>query len=187
MEGMNGFEATRRIKRDNPHTQILALTVYDRPDYVFEMLRAGAAGYTLKKAAVRDLVSAIRAVHRGDSFLHPSVATPLIRAYLGRQGPETESAGAYGLSPRQLEVLRLITQGASNQMIANTLGLSIKTVQTHRAHLMERLQVHDRTGLVRYAIKLGLMDLGSETPEGVGGGSGVASFFDPPLPEERRS
>ena len=159
MPGMNGIEATRRIKANAPASAVLALTMYEDDQYFFEMLRAGASGYVPKRAAPDELVSAIRAVSRGEVFLYPSLAGRLVQDYL-RRGPagEGEPPGDE-LTPREQEVLTLIAQGFSNNEIADQLVISAKTVDRHRENLMRKLNLHNRVDLVKYALRKGLIGL----------------------------
>jgi two-component system, NarL family, response regulator NreC len=158
MPGINGIEATKQIKAALPTTHTLALTMHSDDSYVFQLLKAGASGYVLKRAAATDLVQAIRAARRGEAFLYPSVAKAVVADYLKRlesgEGRETYD----GLTDREKEILTLVAEGATNQEIAQKLYISVKTVQTHRAHIMEKLNLHDRTMLVRYAIRKGLIE-----------------------------
>jgi len=158
MPGMGGIEATQRLKAQHPEIQVLALTMHEDESYVFQLLRAGAAGYVLKRAAAQDLVQAVRAAARGEAFLYPSVARKVVEDYLKRVETGEERERYDGLTTREKEVLTLIAQGLSNQQIAEKLYISIKTVQTHRAHILEKLGLHDRTELVRYAIRKGLIE-----------------------------
>ncbi len=159
MPGMNGIEATRRIKANAPAAAVLALTMYEDDQYFFEMLRAGASGYVPKRAAPDELVSAIRAVSRGEVFLYPSLAGRLVQDYL-RRGPagEGEPPGDE-LTPREQEVLTLIAQGFSNNEIADQLVISAKTVDRHRENIMRKLNLHNRVDLVKYALRKGLIGL----------------------------
>jgi two-component system, NarL family, response regulator NreC len=158
MPGINGIEATKQIRAALPNTHTLALTMHSDDSYVFQVLKAGASGYVLKRAAATDLVQAIRAAWRGEAFLYPAVAKAVVADYLkrleGGEGRETYD----GLTDREKEILTLVADGATNQEIAQKLFISIKTVQTHRAHIMEKLNLHDRTMLVRYAIRKGLIE-----------------------------
>ncbi len=158
MPGMGGIEATKHVKERHPAVNVLALTMHEDESYVFQLLRAGASGYVLKRAAAQDLVQAVRAAARGEAFLYPSIARKVVEDYLKRveQGEERERYD--GLTEREREVLTLIAQGLTNQQIAQKLYISIKTVQTHRAHILEKLGLHDRTELVRYAIRKGLIE-----------------------------
>jgi len=159
MPGMNGIEATRRIKAEAPATAVLALTMYEDDQYFFEMLRAGASGYVPKRAAPDELVSAIRAAGRGEVFLYPSLAGRLVKDYLQR-GPAGESeAQNDDLTPREQEVLTLIAEGYSNNEIADRLVISAKTVDRHRENIMRKLNLHNRVELVKYALRKGLIAL----------------------------
>lgn len=157
MPDVSGIEATRRIRSELPTVQVMGLTMHEDESYVFELLKAGAAGYVLKRAAAEDLVAAVRAAHQGEAFLYPSVAKMVVQDFLQRATAQ-ETATLDGLTDREREVLTLIAEGLTNQEIAGRLFISIKTVQTHRAHIMEKLNLHDRTELVRYAIRKGLIE-----------------------------
>ncbi len=162
MPDMNGIEATRRIKAQHPDIAVLALTMHEDDQYFFEMLAAGASGYVPKRAAPNDLISAIHAVHGGGMFLFPSLARSLVQDYLQRHdqpGPPTTAQGLEDLTDREREVLALIAEGCTNQDIADTLVISIKTVNRHRENIMAKLNLHSRVELVRYAIEKGLIDL----------------------------
>lgn len=159
MPDLDGFEATRRIVQSCPATRVLVLTMYDSEEHFFEILKAGAVGYVPKKAAPTDLIAALRSVHAGGVFIYPTVARSLVNDFLRRSesGPEQASLG--GLSDRERQVLRMIAEGMSNRAIADTLVLSVKTVERHRANIMEKLGLHNRTALVKYAIRKGLVDM----------------------------
>ena len=157
MPGMGGIEATQLVKAKHPEVQVLVLTMHEDETYVFQLLRAGAAGYVLKRAAAQDLVQAVRAAAKGEAFLYPSIARKVVEDYLRRVETGEERERYDGLTTREKEILTLIAQGLSNQQIAEKLYISIKTVQTHRAHILEKLGLHDRTELVRYAIRKGLI------------------------------
>lgn len=154
---LNGLEATRQIKKEHPEIGVLVLTMHDSQEYVSQILRAGASGYVIKEAAASDLVSAIHAVHGGGAFLYPSVAKMLVDDYLRRVGAEGERYER--LTDREREVLQLIAEGHTNKEIADLLCLSVKTVQTHRAHIMEKLNLHDKGELIKYAIQRGIIEL----------------------------
>jgi len=156
---MDGFEATRQIKRALPQVAILALTMHESDEYFFKMLEAGASGYVPKKAAPTDLVAAIRTVHGGGVFLYPALAKSLVRDFMGRAAESGDRATLDGLTDREQEVLRLIADGLSNQEIADKLTISVKTVERHRANIMAKLNLHSRTELVKYAIRKGLIDV----------------------------
>lgn len=159
MPVMNGLDATREIKKTVPETHVVVLTMHDGEEYVLQILHAGASGYVLKRAVGSELLSAIRAVHQGGSYLHPTITKRIIDDYLRRLSEDAERANLDGLTERELQVLKLIAAGGTNHSIAEQLCLSIKTVQTHRTHIMEKLGAHDRTELVKYAIRKGLVTL----------------------------
>jgi DNA-binding NarL/FixJ family response regulator len=169
MPELDGIEACRRIRQQTPAVRVLFLTMHEAEEYFFQALRAGAAGYVVKRTAAAELVAAVRAVARGESFLSPSVAHALVTAYADRGGGRVavatgETVGAeegdryHTLSGREREVLQLVGEGHTNQEIANLLHLSIKTVQSHRAAVMEKLGLRDVTHLVRYAVRRGLVN-----------------------------
>ena len=149
---LNGLEATRQIKRQLPETKILILSMHDNEEYIRQVLAAGAMGYILKDAAARELLSAIRTVHRGEAVLSSAVTRLVIEDYL-RWGDIQPENAADTLTPREREVLQLIAEGYTNKQIAEILCLSIKTVQSHRANLMQKLDLHDRGDLIKYAIQ----------------------------------
>jgi DNA-binding NarL/FixJ family response regulator len=156
MPGMDGLEATRRITRQFPRTKVLILTQYDNKEYILSAIKAGAAGYVPKRALGAELVSAIRAIYRGESFLYPSAATALIEDY--RQ--QAATADPYDeLTPREKEILKLIAEGHTSQEIANLLFLSLKTVMGHRSRLMAKLDLQNHTELIKYAIRKKLVTL----------------------------
>ena len=158
MPGMNGVDAARVIRREVPEVRIVVLTMYDDEAYLQQFLQMGAAGYVMKQAADTELVSAIRAVQRGESFIHPSLTRQLIQLYLKQsQSPPPAERKTAELSPRETEVLRLVALGYSAQQIASELGISVSTVETHRAHVSEKLGLHGRAQLVRYALNVGLL------------------------------
>jgi len=157
MPELNGLDTTARALREHPQLKVIILSMHAAEAYVLEALRAGAAGYLLKDADADELERAIRAVACGERYLTPSVSHHVIDRFLraegGAQGP-----GAEALSPRQREVLQLIAEGRSTREIAGRLHLSVKTVETHRAQLMQRLEIFDVAGLTRYALRIGLVD-----------------------------
>jgi len=156
---MDGVEATRRIHKEFPKVKILALTQYDDKAYVFPVIEAGASGFISKTAASSELVAGIRSVHRGDSFLSPSVARFLIEDYQqiasmkGSQDPYEQ------LTNREREVLKLVAEGHTTQEIAAMLVLSPKTVERHKTNLMSKLDIHNRTELVKYALRKGIITI----------------------------
>jgi DNA-binding NarL/FixJ family response regulator len=155
MPELNGLDATREIRACCPETEIVILSMHEGEDYLREALRAGAAGYVLKRAAAKELVGAIQAVQRGESYLDPALTRTLISDYVRKVDRTDLPADA--LTERELEVLKLVAEGLTNRQIAAKLDISIKTVQSHRANLMDKLDLHDRTELVRYAIRRGLI------------------------------
>jgi len=155
MAGLNGMETTARITKDFPNVRVIVLSMYANEEYVMQALRAGAAGYLVKEAATSELELAIRAVARGDTYLSPAVSGKVIDKTLGRIVPQNSPLER--LTPRQREILQLIAEGRSTKQIADTLKLSVKTVETHRAQLMSRLEIFDVPGLVRYAIRVGMI------------------------------
>lgn len=159
LPGMNGVEATRQIKKEMPHLAVLALTIHEGPDYFFQMLQAGASGYVPKRAAPEDLLKAIHVVSQGNVFLEPRVAKDLVADYLNRVHQGTEQDSYDGLTEREREVLTLIAEDRTNQDIANRLEIAVKTVERHRENIMNKLNLHTRTELVKYAIRKGLITL----------------------------
>jgi DNA-binding NarL/FixJ family response regulator len=155
---LNGLEATCQIKRQNPHTKVLILSMHDNDEYIRGALARGASGYILKDAAARELTDAIRAVQRGEAVLSPVITRLVIEDYL-RFGDLVEDQGNDGLSPREREVLQLIAEGYTNKQMAEILCLSIKTVQAHRANLMSKLDLHDRGELIKYAIQKKIIEI----------------------------
>ncbi len=160
MEGMDGLEATRRVKACCEAVKVLALTIHEGQDYFFAMLHAGASGYVPKRAASEDLVQAIRAVARGEIYLHSSVAGALVKDFLDGYDPKlSEKRDALPrLTEREREVLTLIGEGLRNQDIAERLAISPKTVSRHRENILRKLNLDTRADLIRYAIAMGLID-----------------------------
>ena len=159
MPKLNGLEATRQIKKEDPNAQVLILSMHETEEYILPILEAGASGYVVKQTAAQELVSAIRAVYNGNSFLYPTVARKVIESFLKRNQPSKPDPTRDVLTERELEILKMVAEGLSNQQIAEKLFLSIKTVQAHRANIMEKLDIHDRVELVKYAIRNGLVNL----------------------------
>ena len=155
MPGLNGLEAAARIAKKFPNVRVIILSMHVNEEYVLQALRAGAAGYMVKGADAAELEIAIRAVARGGTYLSPMVSKHVVTDYIQRISGETSPLEL--LTPRQREVLQLIAEGYSTKKIARTLKISVKTVETHRMQLMERLDIHDIAGLVRYAIRIGLV------------------------------
>jgi DNA-binding NarL/FixJ family response regulator len=158
MPRLNGLEATRQIKRLFPKVKIVALTMYTNEEYIQQFLQAGASGYVVKQAAPAELMSAIQAVYRGDSFLSPLISKTVIDEYLKRTEPAASSEQAK-LTDREREVLQLIAEGCSNREIAQKLQISIKTAGVHRTNLMEKIGIHNVTDLVKYALRKGIIRL----------------------------
>ncbi|KAB2341614.1 response regulator [Actinomadura rudentiformis] len=156
MPRMTGLQAARELSRLRPGLRILILTMHDNEQYLFEALKAGAAGYVLKSLADRDLVQACRAAMHGEPFLYPGAVTMLIRSYLdqARQGQPPDTP----LTPREEEILKLVAEGHSSKQIADTLFISAKTVERHRANILAKLGMKDRLELTRYAIRAGLIE-----------------------------
>jgi DNA-binding NarL/FixJ family response regulator len=155
MPGMDGLELTARVTRSWPNVRVMVLSMHANDKYVAQALRAGAAGYLLKDACAPELEIALRAVARGETYLSPAIAKQVIAGYVRRPGEGEEGAGQ--LTPRQVEVLRLIAEGRTTKAIAQKLGISVKTVEAHRTQLMDRLDIHDIASLVRYAIRTHLL------------------------------
>jgi DNA-binding NarL/FixJ family response regulator len=156
---LNGLEATKQIHRDNPNARVLVLTMYESDEYVAQMLQAGATGYVLKKVAGSELIHAIRAVEQGEAFLYPSITKRLVEDYLRRVELGQERASMDSLTDREREILQLIAEGHTSKAIADLLSLSVRTVQNHRAHVMQKLGIHDRGDLIKYAIQKGIIEL----------------------------
>jgi DNA-binding NarL/FixJ family response regulator len=156
MPRMTGIQAAREIARRRPDVRTLILSMHDNEQYFFEALKAGASGYVLKSAADRDLVEACRATMRGEPFLYPDAVAALIRNHLDRAGEGKAAADI--LTPRELEILKLIAEAYTSKEIAEMLVISVKTVERHRANILEKLGMRDRVELTRYAIKRGLVE-----------------------------
>jgi DNA-binding NarL/FixJ family response regulator len=157
MPKLNGLEATRQIKKWFPGVKVLILTMHANEEYVLQILRAGASGYVVKRAAPTELVLAIQAISRGDAFLSPSISKEVIEEYI-RQAEGTVENSYDKLTNREREVLQLIAEGHSSREIAELLHISQKTVRGHRARLMDKLDVHSTAGLTQYAIRKGVIN-----------------------------
>jgi DNA-binding NarL/FixJ family response regulator len=155
MPGLGGIEATIELKKEGSRARVLVMSQYEDREYVRRLLKAGVAGYVLKKSAGAELVNAIRAVHRGGLVLDPEVA----RTAMEESGPSGRGeADPYEtLTDREKQVLKLVAEGKSNKEVAEILGISVKTAMSHREHVMEKLDLHNRTELVRYALRLGVI------------------------------
>lgn len=157
MPELDGLAATRRIVRANPSIRILVLTVHDSVDYFFRALEAGAHGFLVKDTASTALVIAVRAVHEGGVFLYPPLAKRLVEDYLLRVSGGEERSSYAKLTHREREILAMIATGHTNQEIADRLSRSINTIQAHRSHIIDKLNLHSRAELMRYAIRVGLL------------------------------
>jgi two-component system response regulator NreC len=155
---LSGIEATRRIHAESPRVAIVALTIQEDEQYFFEMLTAGASGYVPKRAAPEDLLTAIRAAHRGEVFLYPSLAKTLVKDFVTRAETIKGPTAMDGLTPREREVLTYLAEGSSNDEIAGVLNISVNTVMRHRENIMQKLNLHSRAELVKYAIRKGLIE-----------------------------
>lgn len=152
MPGLNGFEAARQIRKASPKSEVLILTMHESEQIVREVLASGARGYVLKSDAGRDLVTAVDALSRHNTFFTTSVAEMVLQKYLeGKQGVETKEPST--LTPREREVVQLLAEGKSNKEVASTLDISVKTAETHRTNIMRKLDCHSMSDLVRYAIR----------------------------------
>ena len=157
MPRMTGLQAAREITERHPDVRVLMLSMYDNEEYLFDALAAGAAGYVLKTSVDRDLVDACRAAMRGEPFLYPKGIRAIVREHLER-ARRGEPARTEPLTPRELEIVKLIAEAYSNDEIADELHISKKTVARHRANILEKLGMHDRVQLTRYAIRRGLVE-----------------------------
>jgi DNA-binding NarL/FixJ family response regulator len=157
MPELNGLEATRHLTKTFPKVRVIVLSIYTDEEHVYQSLRAGAAGYLMKGAATEELELAIMSVARGETYLSPPVSKPVIMEYIRRTN--VGLSPREGLSPRQTQILKLIAEGNTTKQVALHLAISVKTVETHRSALMKRIGVRDVAGLVRYAVKVGLVDL----------------------------
>jgi DNA-binding NarL/FixJ family response regulator len=160
MPKLNGVETTRILKRRHPDVRVLMLTIHESEEYVYQVVRAGADGYLLKSADKKELWSAVRSVMDGERFFSPGVSNIIVSQFTNRLREErVRSHPGRTLTPREHEVLRCIAQGKTSRTIAAELTLSVRTVNTHRANLMQKLDIHEKAGLVRYAIQNGIVDL----------------------------
>jgi two-component system nitrate/nitrite response regulator NarL len=158
LPGLNGIEATRVLRKEVPKAKVLALTMHDDREYILEIIRAGAKGYVLKDTSPSELIRAIVTVYNGDSYFSPTISRIVLNELEAR--PEKKKLiPISGLTPREEEVLRLIAEGHRNKEIAKRLSVSVRTVETHREHIMRKLDIHSATGLARYAIAKGIVKL----------------------------
>ena len=153
---ISGIEATQRIKERWPEVAVVALTIHEDKEYFFQMLDAGASGYIPKRAAPEELLTAIRAAARGEVYLYPSLAKLLVKDYLTE--PQQEEDPLDGLTDREQEVLELVADGLTNREIGQELNISHKTVARHRENIMQKLNLHSRVELVKYAIRKGIIE-----------------------------
>jgi DNA-binding NarL/FixJ family response regulator len=154
MPRLTGLQAARELARRKPELRTLILSMYENEQFLFEALKAGASGYVLKSGADRDIVEACRAAMRGQTFLYPSAVSALVRDFVQRD----EEGGFDPLTPREQEILKLIAEAHPSKTIASMLTISIKTVERHRANILEKLGMRDRVELTRYAISRGLVE-----------------------------
>lgn len=160
MPNLNGIEALREIKKLSPETKVLVLTMYNNEDFVYQTLQAGASGYLLKESAFTDVVSAINAIMKGDTFLGPSISNMLVKDFVSHgKTKDSNHLNFTLLTKRERETLQLLAEGNTNKEIAHKLKLSVRTVDTHRSSIMGKLHIRDITGLVKYAIKKNLIKL----------------------------
>jgi DNA-binding NarL/FixJ family response regulator len=155
MPGLGGLEVSAQLRDALPEVRVVILSMHANEEYVLQALRAGAAGYMLKDSATAELELALRAVTQGETYLSPPISKQVVEGYVQRVGADQSASD--NLTPRQRQVLQLIAEGHSTKEIAHRLNLSVKTVETHRAQLMERLQIREIAGLVKYAIRHGLV------------------------------
>lgn len=156
---LNGLEATRQIVKRFPRVRVLILTMHTNEEYIFEFLQAGASGYLVKQTAPTELVTAIHAVYQGDSFLSPSISKTVISGFVRQSEAIGKDDGYDTLTDREHEILQLLTEGYSTKEVAEQLHISVKTVATHKVHIMEKLNIHSMTELVKYAIRKGVISL----------------------------
>ena len=165
MPKLNGIEATGIMKQSNPELKIIILTVHEDEEYVYQMLRAGASGYVLKSAGKKEIFAAIESALSGERFFSPGISKLIIEGFIKRDKEQLQAQeqiqmhSKQQLTKREIEVLQYIAQGFTNRKIAEALFLSIRTINTHRTNLMQKLDIHDTARLVRYAIETGLVKL----------------------------
>ena len=158
MPDMNGIEATRQVKKQLPEVKVLILTMHENDEYVFQALRAGASGYMLKEAADTDLINALHVIQSGNFYLSPTAQSVMVGDYLQRVRAGEEKDSYSSLTEREREILKLVAEGFTNNQIAERLVISPKTVDTHRTHIMDKLNLHSRAELVKYAMRRGLLE-----------------------------
>lgn len=158
MPDMNGIEATKQIKRAQSEIKVLILTMHEHDEYIFQALRAGASGYMLKEAADTELITALHVVQSGQFYLSPAAQSVMVGDYLQRVRTGEEKDSYSSLTEREREILKLVAEGYTNNQIAERLVISPKTVDTHRTHIMDKLNLHSRAELVKYAMRRGLLE-----------------------------
>ena len=158
MRGLSGLEATQAIREHNPQINVLALTMHDREEYFFAMLKAGALGYVLKESGPAELLAAIRAVHRGEAFLSPGVTKAVLEDYLGQPKDKTQSRYD-SLTLREKQVFRLAAEGNTSREIAEMLHISPKTVEKHRSSMMRKLKLDNLSELIKFAVRKGFIEI----------------------------
>ena len=164
MPKLNGIEVSKRIKNKFPKTKIIILSMYDNQEYIFELFSCGVSAYLLKESVASDLISAIKAVHNGDSYLSPSISKKVINGFLQIQQKRKpgRTVSLNNLTSREREILQLIAEGYSSREIAEFLDTSVKTVDAHRNNLMKKLKIHRKTELIKYAIQHGIIQINAQ-------------------------
>jgi len=157
MPRLGGLEATVEIRKFDPSVKILVLTQYDDKEYISRFLKAGVSGYLLKRAVGSDLVSAIRAVQSGETYLYPAIASKVVDGYLGKGGSSAEEGGYDSLTDREKQVLKLVAEGHSHKEVADMLKISAKTVVVHQTNILEKLGLNSRSDLIRFALSKGII------------------------------
>lgn len=159
MPRLGGYEATIEIKKMNPDTKILVLTQYEDREYISRFLKAGVSGYLLKKAVGSDLIAALRAVNRGELYLHSSITSEVVAGYLGKDRQTMVEDPYEKLTDREKQVLKLIAEGHTHKEIAELLNISVKTVIAHQTNISEKLDIHSRSALIKFAIQRGIIKI----------------------------
>jgi DNA-binding NarL/FixJ family response regulator len=169
MPKVDGIEATKMIRKNSPDVKIIILTVHEDEEYVYEILKAGASGYLLKNVGKKEIFEAVRSAMTGERFFSPGISRMIIDGFVKRANEQVQpedknhQSGKQQLTKREIEILQYIAQGYTSRQIADTLCLSFRTINTHRANLMQKLDIHETAGLVRHAINAGLVKLDSST------------------------
>ncbi|MCL4490801.1 MAG: response regulator transcription factor [Nitrospirae bacterium] len=161
MPKLGGYEATIEMKKISPDIKILVLTQYEDKEYISRFLKAGVSGYLLKKAVGSDLITALRAINKGESYLHPSITSEVVAGYLGKDKQAAMEDPYEKLTDREKQVLKLIAEGYTHKEIADMLNISVKTVTAHQTNISEKLGIHARAGLIKFAIQRGIIKIGS--------------------------